>query len=55
MSSGNICLIIVTRNSCKTYPNDEFHIDHIGTMVEDMENTLRSIIEVYIKKSKEVN
>jgi hypothetical protein len=35
--------------------NDDFHITNIGTMVEEMENTLRAIIEeIYIKKSKEV-
>ena len=39
----------------KTYLNDDFHITNIGTMVEEMENTLRAIIEeIYIKKSKEV-
>jgi hypothetical protein len=40
----------------KTYLNDDFHITNIGTMIEEMENTLRAIIEeIYIKKSKEVN
>jgi hypothetical protein len=35
--------------------NEGFHITNIGTMVEEMENTLRAIIEeIYIKKSKEV-
>jgi hypothetical protein len=43
-----------THNS-KSYMNDDFHINNIGTMVEEMENTLRAIIEeIYIKKSKEV-
>ncbi len=39
----------------KNLMNEDFHITNIGTMVENMENTLRSIIEeIYIKKSKEV-
>lgn len=36
--------------------NAEFHVEHLGKLVEEMEGTIRNQIEeVYLRKSKEVN
>jgi hypothetical protein len=42
-------------NILKSFLNEEQHVETIGTMVEDTENSLRNTIEeIYVKKSKEV-
>jgi capping protein beta len=39
----------------KSYLDNQFHIEKIGKMVEELESTLRNQIEeVYFKKSQEV-
>jgi hypothetical protein len=41
--------------SGKKYLDDAFHMEKIGSLVEEMENILRMHIEeIYLKKSKEV-
>jgi hypothetical protein len=39
----------------KKHYDHESHLNNVGTLIEDMENNLRNVIEeIYLKKSKEV-
>lgn len=53
--SGTIAKQVQDSFISMEFLNNQFHANNIGTMIENMENNLRNILEeLYIKKTKEV-
>jgi hypothetical protein len=53
--SGSITKKSTLSAKIDNHYNQAFHLDKIGTLVEDMETNVRNILdEIYIKKTQEV-